>query len=410
MPVTSLAPLVHSALAAGEFAPYLAWWKAIPFVLLFLLWCKALAWADKDAVVAHLPREGVNAGMLAGLIVAVAAFFLTPNFLLATFVFAVLFLAEVAVYLLLRNNSVGLADLKKDASAAVSNIGKRNEKKDGDVAAGVVQLFDKNGRTVQPPPPESDEFAPYDAVQLMLDEPLSKRAERVDVVSRNGQAQVTYNVDGVGYEGRNMAGDTASAGIRYLKNLAGLDVDDRRRPQSGKVKVNRLSDKHELHLRSAGSTSGESLSVEVDPSGRYKKTLDDLGLTNDQSAALEASMAEPGVVVLAAPEDMGLTTLLYAILRKHDAFLQHLQTVERKPAFDLEGITQNKLETRDAAEAGEEARLDHQPGARRRRRRRRRRRGGGQERRELRRARRARNSTCACGRATPSTPSPSTAA
>ena len=40
---------------------------------------------------------------------------------------------------------------------------------------------------------------------------------------------------------------------------------------------------------------------------------------------------------------MGLTSLLYGVIRGHDAFLEHIQSVERDPEQDLEGITQNKL-------------------------------------------------------------------
>src|SRR5690606_13423378 len=43
------------------------------------------------------------------------------------------------------------------------------------------------------------------------------------------------------------------------------------------------------------------------------------------------------------PKDQGLTTMFYAILRAHDAFLTHIQTIEREPDQDLEGITQNTL-------------------------------------------------------------------
>jgi general secretion pathway protein E len=42
---------------------------------------------------------------------------------------------------------------------------------------------------------------------------------------------------------------------------------------------------------------------------------------------------------------MGLTNLTYGIVRGHDAFIQHIQTVERDPEEDLEGITQTKLAT-----------------------------------------------------------------
>jgi general secretion pathway protein E len=50
-----------------------------------------------------------------------------------------------------------------------------------------------------------------------------------------------------------------------------------------------------------------------------------------------------GVVLLCAPEGQGLTNLAYAILRKHDAFLSHIQTLERDPQIELEGIRHSKL-------------------------------------------------------------------
>jgi type II secretory ATPase GspE/PulE/Tfp pilus assembly ATPase PilB-like protein len=50
-----------------------------------------------------------------------------------------------------------------------------------------------------------------------------------------------------------------------------------------------------------------------------------------------------GVVLVSAPRSHGLTTLLYAIIRAHDAFLEHIHTIESDQATDLEGITQNKL-------------------------------------------------------------------
>jgi type II secretory ATPase GspE/PulE/Tfp pilus assembly ATPase PilB-like protein len=48
-------------------------------------------------------------------------------------------------------------------------------------------------------------------------------------------------------------------------------------------------------------------------------------------------------VIVSAPKGMGLTSALYGILRGHDAFLEHIHTIERSPDVDLEGITQNKL-------------------------------------------------------------------
>ena len=53
------------------------------------------------------------------------------------------------------------------------------------------------------------------------------------------------------------------------------------------------------------------------------------------------------------PKGQGLTTLEYAVLRSHDAFLNHIQSIEREPESDVEGVTQAKLGT--TPPPGEEA-------------------------------------------------------
>jgi type II secretory ATPase GspE/PulE/Tfp pilus assembly ATPase PilB-like protein len=67
---------------------------------------------------------------------------------------------------------------------------------------------------------------------------------------------------------------------------------------------------------------------------------------------------------VSAPKGSGLTTLMYAILRAHDAFLTHIHTIERAPDIDLEGITQNKLAPNaTGAEEAKQTRwvIDQQP-------------------------------------------------
>ncbi|RYZ63158.1 MAG: hypothetical protein EOP08_11450, partial [Proteobacteria bacterium] len=45
-----------------------------------------------------------------------------------------------------------------------------------------------------------------------------------------------------------------------------------------------------------------------------------------------------------------LSTLEYALLRGHDAFVHQIVTVERHPQLDMEGVTQNKLDENATAE------------------------------------------------------------
>src|ERR1700748_1755769 len=82
---------------------YLNAWKALPLLLLMLLWTKLLTWADKDEVAAHLPRMPLNTGMFSGFVAAVTAFFLVPNFFAGLGILIVVFGVEVGIYLMIRN-------------------------------------------------------------------------------------------------------------------------------------------------------------------------------------------------------------------------------------------------------------------------------------------------------------------
>ena len=352
----SMADALTLPLAAVPYGQYLAWWKGLPFLLLLFVWARMLSWSDKDLVAAHMPRDAINGANLGGLMLAAALFFVLPNFFLALGVFLLVLGIEVGVYLNLRNKAVGLADLKKDFREYVQNFGKGKEKVK-EAAEGVVQIFDAKGNPLERPESDDPMREQYDAAQTVLDEPLMKRAERIDVATRDGAATETFVVDGLPHPGPALSAEAASAAMAYLKLHAGLDVEQRRKPQAGKLKVRRDGTTHTLALRTAGSTAGEALSAELDPQNRYKQTLESLGLLPGQMDLVQRIATDrTGIVLVAAPEQQGLTTLLYALLRNHDAFLQHIQTIERKPPGELEGITQNRLETREPTETSDKLR------------------------------------------------------
>lgn len=341
-----------SVLAAVEMGGYISPWKIIPFVLIVLIWAKLLAWADKDAVAAHMPRENINIGLLAGLIIGSALFFLMPSFWIALPALLVMFGIDIGVYLSLRNAKVGLKDLKGEIKEAFS-FGPKKEK----VAAQVVDQvqFMNPAGAPQPTPAAEDPVRPvFDTLQEALVDPLRRNAEMVEVVPAGEDgAIVRYVVDGVGYRSKQLDRNASAAVIALSKKYAGMDVKDRRKPQSGKVKVAVNNKKYELLVHTAGSSAGETMRITVDPKTRHSFKLDNIGFNASQLQLIHDSIQEAqGVVLVAAPKGQGLTSMLYAIMRGHDAFIEHLQTIEREPEQDLEGIKQNDLT--GAPAAGEE--------------------------------------------------------
>jgi general secretion pathway protein E len=337
--------------------------KLLAILIVLGVWTKLLTWADKDAPIAHLPREGINTGMIAGLVLAYALFFFLPNFAIAFLALVLIFLVEVGVYLGMRHQKVGLADLKGE----IKNIGKGLQKGDKTVqeVAGEVQFVNKSGNLVAAPNAETPEAAVYTTVQTLLADPLKKGAELIEVAPAEGAMATRYTVDGFGYRGATVDHNAGGDAITYIKKMAGMDVADKRKPQSGTMKLMCAGKRLEVRIDTRGSTAGETMVINVEPKKRHDLKLDQLGFSETQLELLKDTIAgNAGIVLVSSPKGMGLTSMLYAILRSHDAFLTHIHTIERDAAADLEGITQNKLPP--AATGAEEAKqlswvIDQEP-------------------------------------------------
>ena len=333
------------------YAPYTSWLKAVPFVILFTVAAKLCQWADTDAEAARLPREKTGLLNLAGLSLGSLAFFLLPNFLLATAAALLIFAATAGAYLAWRNSKVGLKDLGPEFNAYLASFaGKRGPKKEKEQTAdeGEIVLIDAKGTPVPRPAAEDPNRPLYLNAQRILAGPLLKGAEKVELIPGSSGSQARYVVDGVTYPGPQLDSSATASTVPYLKKLMGVDAAEKRRPQEGKMGAKVNNDKLKLAAGTSGSTKGERLRFEVDPAARYAKKLEDLGFRKSQLAAVRESVGRgTGIVLVAAPPQQGLTTDLYAFVREHDAFLQHLQTLEAERSADIEGVTQNELKADD---------------------------------------------------------------
>jgi type II secretory ATPase GspE/PulE/Tfp pilus assembly ATPase PilB-like protein len=333
---------VPSILAAIEPGGYVSAVKVVPVLIVLLVWTRLLTWVDKDAPAAHLPREPINLGLLCGLILAFALFLLLPvGFLLAFPILLLVIGIEAGAYLAIRNKQVGLGDLQSQFKGWIASFTKKEEK--AIVVPNMVSLQGKTG-AINPPKPDDPGRGAFDAMQSALSEPLLKGADQIDVAPSGDGLAVKYYVDGFGYKGATIDREAGAAAIALVKGAAGLEVDQKRKPQRGSVKGNIEGRKFELRVDTAGSTAGEYMRLMADFKNRHAFTLDKLGLAEIQFTSLKALVKDKtGLVIVSAPKGQGLTSLMYAVLRAHDAFLEHIHTVERAPEVDLEGITQNKL-------------------------------------------------------------------
>lgn len=315
--------------------------KLIPPVVMLLVWARLMTWADKDSTAAHLPRVPVNLGLMSVGILAFALFFLIPNFLVGTAALVFLVLLCIGGYIGLRAQKIGVKDLRKQFDTWRAGFKKESSVKE---VLSALQLMDHKGRLVAAPESEDPMRAGYDAVQTLFVDPMKKNAERIQLVPSGEGYKLTYIVDGFPFAGGTPDKAAGAAAIEFIKKNANLNLEEKRKPQKGKIKGTTDGKKKELDVTTSGSSAGEALDIQIDFKTRHARRLDALGLSDVQEAAIKDSMeVRQGIILLAAPKGQGLTSLCYAVIRAHDAFLNHIQTIERDASQDLEGITQNKL-------------------------------------------------------------------
>jgi type II secretory ATPase GspE/PulE/Tfp pilus assembly ATPase PilB-like protein len=334
--------------APGSYVSYL---RIILILLAVLPWLAFCQFVDKDTVyVRRMNREAWNGIVLGGGIVGLAVWLLlpwnTPGLFAAGFgLWFLITVSTCAVYVVIRNSHVDVGSrvfTPRHLKAKLAGLGKKKEDKMDAVER--VRLTDHAGKKITVPtdPTQTD---PYEAAQTLLFDALWRRATDVAMAVTPSAVRLVYMVDGVATPRHDLLPrDAAEQALNFIKQVSGLDVNERRKPQRGEMSgaiTGTNASLTEFEVRTSGSTQGEQLALKI-VGEENRLRISDLGMLEPQQKQFEELAAKAGgLVLIAGPRVSGVTTTLYAALRSHDAFMQNLLTLERVPLMELENITQN---------------------------------------------------------------------
>ncbi len=315
--------------------------KLVCVALLVAVWALFAQWVDKDAVAVNTYRDIWNLVTIGCGIVALLCLFLLPVFWAGLGAFAVIQIALSAIYVTHRNGLVD-EDSKVCTPAHIKRLitegfsgKKKQDKKD---VRERVRLVAADRKRVAVPE-EEVEREQFRLTQELLFDVLWRRASVVDVVPAGQASKISYLIDGIAAEREPVPRPEGDSILMYLKRLAGLSVEERRKPQSGKLGAQVGDHKFDLVIHTSGSTAGERLQIRVIGSEKNLK-VDGIGFTDKQLEQVRAFMSsDRGMMVVSAPPGHGLTTTLYSFARSHDAFLQNIQTMEYNRELEIENIT-----------------------------------------------------------------------
>ncbi|MFB0553169.1 MAG: GspE/PulE family protein, partial [Phycisphaerae bacterium] len=191
------------------------------------------------------------------------------------------------------------------------------------------------------------DFFGYKTAYEILSDALWRRASSIAFSPTPQDYKVAYYVDGAVLQQPSAGREQMKYFIRFIKQLADLDTKEKRKPQKGNFKVARGESYTEWEVTTAGSTAGEQVRLK-EISHEELPRINEIGLMPEQYEQLSRfNEIKQGVFIISGPSKSGITTTLYAFLRNHDAFINHINTLERQASHNLPNITQNAFNLSD---------------------------------------------------------------
>ncbi len=323
---------------------YVSPFKLLAMLVLFTLWVLYAQWVDKDTIAVNTFRVVWNVVTLATGFVALALLLLLPIFWAGLAAFAVVNLSAAAVYIIHRNGLVEESDKVLTAAhlKRVFTQGFRGGKAKKAVEVKERVRITTPAKKIVQIPEEEAAREQFRIVQDLLFEALFRRASLVELLPAGQATKITMQVDGVSAEREPLPRAAGDGVVSFIKTIAGLNLEERRKPQAGKLMVAVGDNKYDLQVKTDGSTAGEKLTLRFIGAEKSLK-IADIGFSDAQLQTFrnEVMAPEHGVVLVSTPPACGLTTTIYSIARSHDAFLLNIQTLEYAKDLDIENVTQH---------------------------------------------------------------------
>jgi len=320
-----------------EYGGYVSIVKLIVYLLLYFLWFLLVTWAARDAKAVET-NVGLWVGLLLGAgAVGILLWWLIPIFIVGLLAYVIIVAATALAFVKHRNARVLDFDrvLTVDHIKSLFSTSEKLEAMEG------FMFITTNNNEVPPPEPRTPTFFGYRTAYEILTDAQYRRASMVAFAPKGDTYEVTHNIDGAPTKQPAIPRDQMEYFIGFVKEIAGLDAKEKRKPQRGKFRTRQNKENIDWEVTTAGSTAGEQVRLKhVSKSTELR--LGDLGLTSGQTEQLSHfPQKKQGVFLITGPRKSGVTTTMYALLRNHDAFMNNINTIEKQPAMQLPNITQN---------------------------------------------------------------------
>lgn len=178
-------------------------------------------------------------------------------------------------------------------------------------------------------------------VNAYLVQAVKDRASDIHFEPFEEDFQIRYRIDGALVQLKAPPYQLAAQIASRIKVMADMKVDERRKPQDGRIPLNLGEKQVELRVSTLPTQFGESIVLRVLDRTAQKLEMTALGMPDDVYKGVELIINQPnGIFIVTGPTGSGKTTTLYSCLQNINDPGAKLLTAEEPVEYDLEGIMQ----------------------------------------------------------------------
>jgi type IV pilus assembly protein PilB len=191
---------------------------------------------------------------------------------------------------------------------------------------------------------EGDDAPIIKLVHLLIQEAVKNRASDIHIEPMLERLRVRYRIDGVCYEVDSPAKRLQGSIISRVKIMADMHVEEKRRPQDGKIALRLLGHDLDLRVSSLPATHGESVVLRILDKKSVSFGMETLGFWDDDIRIFKSLIKKPnGVILITGPTGSGKTTTLYAALSDLNQPDKKIITAENPVEYTIPGINQCQI-------------------------------------------------------------------
>ena len=176
--------------------------------------------------------------------------------------------------------------------------------------------------------PSNDQHV-VNAVDHLFSYAFDQRASDVHIEPKREKTIVRFRIDGVLHTIYELPKSVHSAIVSRIKTIARLDMAEKRRPQDGRIKMDKEGVESEIRVSSIPVAFGEKLVMRImDPDVLFQD-LGKIGFTSMDLVRYQQFINMPhGIVLVCGPTGSGKSTTLYSTLRYLSTPEINITTVE----------------------------------------------------------------------------------